>query len=71
MNDYPKDGLLWLSGWFGISKQPVVVVGETPKKYRIRAIEQTKLGGRCRWLETGETTLVPKRAITFEMEKAG
>lgn len=45
--------------------QRVEVIGMTPKKYRIRAIERTRLGGRCRWIYAGETALVPKSAVTI------
>ena len=45
------------------TEQPIVVVGETPKKYRIRADQRTRLAGRSRWLEPGQTTLVPRTAV--------
>jgi len=54
---------LGLQGWGGMIWTRVELVGETPKKYRIRAIRRTKLGGRCRWLNAGEITLVPKHSI--------
>lgn len=57
--------LLWLNGWGGITKTEVKVVGQTPKRYRIEAIkDRTKLAGRSRFINTGETALVPKRALT-------
>lgn len=55
--------LLCLDGWEGYSETPVHLVGETPKQYRIQAIERTKLAGRSRWLKPGARVLVPKRAI--------
>lgn len=61
-----KIGYLGLSGWAGDRWRKVEVVGETPKKYRIRAIEKTKLAGRSRWLEAGQTALVPKYAVRIE-----
>jgi len=53
---------LMLTGWHGFSKQPVEVIGETPKRYRIRAEKLTRLAGRHRYLEPGKTALVPKTA---------
>ncbi len=62
--NYPSwKGELGLQSWHGLSWQAVLVIGETPKRYRIEAIERTKLGGRNRWLEKGHTALVPKHAI--------
>ena len=65
---FPCDGFLHLDGWQGRSQQRVRVVGETPKRYRITAISETRLGGRWRKLSAGETGLVPKRAITFSIQ---
>ena len=56
-------GYLVLRNWGGPYKQKVEIVGITPKRYRIRAILRTKLAGRYRWLEIGQTTLIPKHAI--------
>lgn len=61
-----RHALLCLQGWDGYSETPVVVVGATPTKFRIRALDRTKLGGRSRWLYRGETALVPKHAIKFD-----
>lgn len=60
-----RTGYIQLDGWGGRSESKVVVIGETPKRYRIRAIARTKLAGRDRYLNAGETTLVPKRALSF------
>ena len=54
---------LGLQGWEGLTWTRVEIIGETPKKYRIRALQRTKLGGRSRWIYAGETALVPKHAI--------
>ena len=56
---------LGLTGWGGVTWTRVRVIGETPKRYRIQALQRTKLGGRCRWINEGETALVPKRALRF------
>ena len=47
-------GLLALNGWEGYTEQVVEVVGQTPKRLRIRAITCTRLAGP-RWLEPGQT----------------
>ena len=60
-----RKGYIQLDGWSGRTESAVMVIGETPKRYRIQAIGRTKLAGRDRWLNEGETTLVPKRAVTF------
>ncbi len=59
----PKRVILRLQGWAGLTEQWVLLVGETPKRYRIRAIETTKLAGRRHWLAAGEEALVPHHAI--------
>ena len=60
-----RRGYIQLDGWGGRTESAVIVIGETPKRYRIRAIGRTKLAGRGRYLDAGQTTLVPKRAVTF------
>jgi hypothetical protein len=60
-----RKGYIQLDGYAGRSEYAVMVIGETPKRYRIQATAATKLAGRSRWLQAGETTLVPKRAVTF------
>lgn len=59
-------GKLWLNGWHGLTGQEVEVLGETPKRIRIRALEETRLAGRNRVLYPGETALVPKYAVTTD-----
>jgi hypothetical protein len=59
----PCAALLLLDGYAGASLQRVLVIGETPQRWRIRAVERTKLAGRGRWLEPGGEALVPKHAI--------
>lgn len=60
-----RHAYIQLDGWSGRSETRVLVIGETPKRYRIKAIMRTKLAGRDRWLDEGQTTLVPKRAVSF------
>jgi hypothetical protein len=59
-----RDGYIQLDGWHGRIQQLVPVVGETPKRFRIRAITKTKLAGRQRWIGPGQTALVPKHGVT-------
>ena len=59
----PYRALLCTQGFEGYRETEVEVIGETAQKFRIKALIGTKLGGRSRWLNKGETALVPKRAI--------
>lgn len=61
----PRQAYIQLDGWGGRTETAVLVIGETPKRYRIKAVMRTKLAGRDRYLNAGDTTLVPKRAVTF------
>lgn len=56
-------GFLLTDGWGGRTETLIEIVGETPKRYRIKAIACTKVGGRYRWLEPVETRLAPKTAV--------
>jgi hypothetical protein len=60
-----REGFIQLDSYAGRTESRVLVIGETPKRYRIQAITRTKLAGRGRYLSSGETTLVPKRAVSF------
>lgn len=60
-----RPAVICLGGWSGRTEAAVVVVDETAKRYRIKAIDRTKLAGRDRWIEAGQTALVPKRAVRF------
>ena len=61
----PRRATITLGGWHGLSTQEVLVVSETPKRYRIRAIAKTRLAGRHRSLEVGQQALVPRHVVTF------
>lgn len=65
MNPTPGDFVL--DGWNGRTRQRVIVLSETPKRFRIATAEDkpVKLGGRDRWLHPGETVLVPKHAVVL------
>lgn len=56
-------GYVNTDGWAGRLKWKCLIVGETPKRFRIKALEQIKLPRK--WLEVGEEWLVPKYSITF------
>lgn len=59
-----KKGFLFLTSFAtGLSKELVEVVKETPKRYKIRAINRTRLAGLYRYLKPGETAYVPKHAV--------
>ena len=68
MTEKEQRGILKLDGWAGTTLQPIIVVAETPKRYRIRAEQETRLAGRCRYLRPGETVLVPKDAVRLSGE---
>ena len=59
-------GFVLVQGWSGLHKTRVLIVGETPKKWRIRAINTLKLGGRNRWIDAGSEALVPKHCVAME-----
>lgn len=58
-----KLGYLYTNSYAGTLKAQVEIIGETPKRYRIRALSRTRLAGKCRWIYRGETALVPKDAV--------
>ncbi len=63
-DDEARPAVLCLNSWAGYSEQSVLVVSETPQRYRIEAgATRVKLGGRQRWLDVGQRTLVPKSAV--------
>lgn len=49
----------------GSVKTPILVVGETPKRYRVRLVERTKLPGREKWGAAGDVVLVPRSSVSF------
>ena len=58
--------LAWLhvAGWHGSSRCAVIVVGETPTRYRVRA-DGARVRLARRWLEPGDPpALVPKSAVS-------
>ena len=55
---------LCMNGWEGFTKEPVEIVGETPKRYRVKLLKDCRLPGRNRRGERGDIVLVPKYAVT-------
>lgn len=68
---YPQRGALLMDGWEGRTEQLVIVEGETPQRYRVRAVgEKLRLPhGRSgvRWVLRSGTALVPKHAVRFDV----
>lgn len=69
MSNFPRRGVLMIDGWGGRSYQPVVVEAETPKRYRVRAVEEKirlpLRGNGVRIVLRSGTVLVPKTAVRF------
>lgn len=63
-----KPAKLYLQSWAGVHAEDVLIVGETSKKYRVRAPEgkRVRLAGRRRFISGELTALVPKQAIKLE-----
>ena len=62
---------LLMDGWAGRTAAPVVVVGETPSRYRIRGVgtRPVRLAGHLRFVMPGDTALVPRYAVHFTFPK--
>lgn len=66
-----RQAMLHTDGWGGRQRQRCLVVGETPKRYRVRAEPGGELrlplrGNGIRRIFSPGTALVPKYAVTFE-----
>ncbi|NLE94386.1 MAG: hypothetical protein GX600_01705 [Dehalococcoidia bacterium] len=61
---------LEIDGWAGRTSAPVEVVGETPKRYRVRLLQDTRLPGRYRRGAKGDVVLVPRYAVKGYEEAA-
>lgn len=66
----PKTAHIWLDGWAGRCSYPVLVVGETPKRYRVQLTMHQPLPGRARVGNVGDVVLVPKYSVTFDKAAA-
>lgn len=69
-----RRGELVIDGWGGRSYQPVVIEGETPKRYRVRAVgEKLRLplrGNGVRIVLRSGTVLVPKCAVRLVEDRS-
>lgn len=52
-----------IDGWAGLDYIPVEVMGETPKKFRVKLLRDCQLPGRNRKGKTGQVILVPKPVL--------
>lgn len=59
-----RSGVLRIVSWAGTTERIVQIVGETPRRYRIRALVETWLPNKC--LKPGQEALVPKTAVRIE-----
>ncbi len=60
----PWPALVTYDGWAGRTKEEVLVIGDTPKRYRVKYLHAGFVGGNRRH-EVGDVGLVPKYAVTF------
>lgn len=60
-----------MNGWAGYSETPCIVVGSTPKRYRVKLTRRCRLPGRGRWGHAGEVVLMPKAAVRLEGDPVG
>lgn len=58
-------GVLLLDSYAGRNEWPVVIVGETPRRFRVKpdGVNPVRLAGPNRWLQPGDTALVPKHSV--------
>lgn len=67
-----RRGELLIDGWEGRTAQPVIIEGETPKRYRVRAVgESLRLplrGNGVRIVLRSGTVLVPKAAVRLSAD---
>lgn len=63
--DPPRPATIALDSWAGRYRVSVHVIGETPKRYRVRWLEHANIPAR-RTVAPGDVTLVPKHAVRFD-----
>jgi hypothetical protein len=61
-----EQATLYLDTWAGRIGYSVEIYGETPKRYRVMALENVTIAKRLRLF--GDTFLVPKTAIQRKQE---
>lgn len=52
-----------VQSWAGVHEVPVEVIGETPKRYRVRILKDDRWPGRRNSVKSGDVKLVPKHAL--------
>jgi len=57
--------VLVLDSWAGRERIPVEIVGETPKRYRVKLLAACLLPSRRR-VEAGAVVLVPRYAVRIQ-----
>jgi len=58
-----RPAVLSLESWAGTLRKRVEIIGETPRRYRIRVVDGYRVRGR-RSFSPGDVTLVPRWAIS-------
>ena len=61
--------ILVLDGWAGRERIPCEVIGETPKRYRIKLQQDALLPSR-RHCKAGDVVLVPKYALRLDSKES-
>ena len=60
---YPLPAHVAIVGWWGATRPRVVLLAETPKRYRARVVDAYRTGNRTH--RSGDIVLVPKHAVVF------
>ena len=63
IQDLARHAVFMMNGWAGYSETPCIVVGETPKRYRVKLTKQCRLPGRMRWGSKDQIVLMPKASV--------
>jgi len=61
-----KTGVICVDGWAGRREYPVEIVGETPKRYRVKVLSDARLPRGIR--HAGDVVLVPKTSVRLNEE---
>ena len=61
---------LLMDDWAGRHSVECEVIGETPKRYRIKLLQDARLPGN-RQREAGDVVLVPKHAVRLDSKQSG
>lgn len=66
----PLYGYLTISGWHGSTSTRVIMLRDTERSVRIRALSRTRLAGRGRHLDPGHEAWVPRSSVRSTHELA-